>query len=98
MNVKKSFPLTNGDSLVLIDMLGRAKAATWEDANRNVYRFDPSGRVIWRIASRSEADEKLPYTNIYFGELGELMAYCWDGDEYEINSDTGDIDIGRFLK
>ncbi len=73
-------------------------AATWEEANRNVYRFDQTGRIVWRIKSRANPDEKLPYTNIYFGELGELMAYCWDGGEYGINSETGDITIGKLSK
>jgi hypothetical protein len=79
-------------------MIGRTKSQSWDDSNRNVYRLDAAGNVIWRIGTMSAPDEKFPYTNIYFSEVGDLKAYCWDGGEYGVDVRTGDIDRGKLSK
>lgn len=95
LTAKKSLPLPDGGFIVLIDMMGRTKSESWDDSNRNVYRLDAAGNVIWRIGTMSAPDEKFPYTNIYFSEAGALKAYCWDGGEYGVDVGTGDIDRGK---
>jgi hypothetical protein len=95
---KKSLPLLDGGFIVLIDMLGHTKYESWDDSNRNVYRLDAAGNVVWRIGTMSALDEKFPYTNIYFNETGALKAYCWSGGEYAVDFETGNIDHGKLSK
>lgn len=95
---KKVMSLPDGDTIVLIDMMGHTKSASWDDSNRNIYRLDAAGTVIWRIATMAASEEKFPYTNIYFDDLGNLKAYCWDGGEYRISIETGEIDHGNLSK
>jgi hypothetical protein len=96
--IKKTLTLPDGGTVVLIDMMGRTKSETWNDANRNVYRADTSGEVVWTIGTMSAPDEKFPYTNIYLDTEGHLKAYCWDGGEYAVNAETGVIDHGKLSK
>jgi hypothetical protein len=95
---KKSLSLPDGSSIVLIDMMGRTTSESWDDSNRNIYRLDAAGKVIWRIDTMSASDEKFPYTNIYLSDTGALKAYCWDGGEYDVDVGTGEIDHGRLSK
>jgi hypothetical protein len=95
---KKSLPLPDGDFIVLIDMMGLTTSQSWDDSNRNVYRFDAAGNVVWRIGTMSTPDEKFPFTNIYFSEAGALKAYCWDGGDYIVDIETGDIGHGKLSK
>jgi hypothetical protein len=98
LNVKKTLPLSDGGSVVLVDMMGRAAAETWECANRNVYKLNAAGQVVWKIGTMSAPDERFPYTNIYFNTDGDLIAYCWDGGEYRVDVDAGQVDQGKLVK
>jgi hypothetical protein len=96
-NVDKALPLPDGGAIVLIDMLGD-KSATWEDDNRNVYRVDAEGNVIWQIGTTAAPDERVPYTNVYFDDQGGLRAYSWRGVDYPVNIVSGEIGKGELVK
>lgn len=97
-NVKKSLPLSDGSSVVLIDMMGAPKTSSSDEINRNIFCVDEKGRVRWQVETVAEPTERFPYTNIYFDEKERLLAYCWDGGEYEIDVHSGKVKIGDLLK
>lgn len=88
--------LPGGDCIVLTDML--AQSASADELNRNVYRLRADGSVAWQIQSDAGNGERQPYTNIYFDELGQLRAYCWNGGEYPVNLATGEIGQSVLLR
>lgn len=96
--VKKTLPLDDGGEILLLDMLGVDKSVPWEDVNRNVFRIDANGCVVWQIETRSAQNDRFPFTNIYFDHAGKLKAYCWDGGEYEVDFSSGGVGSGKLAK
>lgn len=96
--VKKSLSLSDGGSVVLVDMMGVPKTTPHDEVNRNIFCVDEKGNVRWQVETVAEPAERVPYTNIYFDEKGGLFAYCWDGGEYAIDVDNGKVKIGDLLK
>jgi hypothetical protein len=88
--------LPNGDAIVLIGML--AKAIPADEANRNVYRVDSGGAVLWQIQAVTSTGDREPFTNVYFDDAGGLKAYCWNGGEYPVDADTGALGRGILVK
>ena len=94
----KALTLPDGSKIVLLDMLAAAKITPIEDVNRNVFKLDQKGQIIWQISTPVGIYERTPYTNVYLDSTGKLKAYCWDGMEYEIDIDTGEVQAVQFLK
>jgi outer membrane protein assembly factor BamB len=93
---KMRLSLPNGEHIVLVDML--TKAGSTSEVNRNVYRLNREGEVLWRIQSDASGEDRQPYTNISFDESGTLKAYCWNGAEYSVDLETGTIDQGILVR
>lgn len=92
----KSLTLDDGGSVVLVDMLDTDKASV-ERIHRNVYRIDETGKVAWQVGDYAPMSNST-FTNIYFDELGVLIGYNFDGIEYLINMDTGELRPKRLVK
>lgn len=88
--------LPNGDAIVLFDML--AKDRDLDEVNRNVVRLDRSGQVLWRIQAATRDGERQPFTSVRFEEAEGLKAYCWDGGEYRVDLETGEIRRGVLVR
>lgn len=95
-NVQKTLPLSHGGAIVLIDML--SSDGSWEEENRNVYRVDAEGNVIWRIGTTARPGERFPYTNVYFDDQGGLRAYSWKGVDYPVDIISGEVGKGDLVK
>lgn len=86
--VAKSIRLGDGSLIVLLDMLA-ARDVPLEDKERNVYRLNADGGVEWRVCTGDPVYPGSPFTGIGFGADQKLLAYRWDGSEYEIDVTTG---------
>ena len=75
-------------AIVLYDALP-GNALTGEEATRNIYRIHSDKTTMWQVASRPGAVG--PFTNVYFDTFGALKAYAWDGGEYTLDMDSGEI-------
>ena len=87
--VAKTLGLKDGSSIVLLDMLAAPASVPLVDQECNVYRLDASGRVVWRVLASDPVYPGAPFTGIGFGTDGRLLAYRWDGTDYEIDVNTG---------
>jgi hypothetical protein len=92
---KVRLPLADGGSIVLFDMLAD-KGQTTEEVNRNVFRLTAAGDVVWQIESGAFEGERQPFTNVYFNN--DLKAYCWNGAEYPVDIETGELGPGVLVK
>lgn len=88
--------LPNGEHIVLVNML--AKAGSADEVNRNVYKLNREGEVLWRIESDASGEELQPFTNISFDENGTLKAYCWNGAEYSVDLESGEINQSTLVR
>jgi hypothetical protein len=60
--------------------------------DQNIYCYDESGILIWKIPACDKLNSANDYTNIYLDD-DNLMAYCRNGIEV-----TVDVNTGLFLK
>ncbi|WP_421934943.1 hypothetical protein [Phenylobacterium sp.] len=88
--------LPDGDTVVLVQMLG--SASDQEEVNRNVCRCTARGKVLWRIQSVADDGERQPFTNISLTDTGRLTAYNWNGGEYLVDLETGDVGKGILVR
>lgn len=95
--IKISLDLEGNDQVVLLDTLNALKSTTREDIERNIYRINMKGNIIWQV-SPYDAFSKSTFTNIYFSDNGKLLAYNFDGGEYEIDLETGKVQPKQLLK
>ena len=102
MNIKgriqKRLRMGDGSEVLLIDRLGAPADMPLEAINRNVFRLDSFGKMMWQIGAPLGLRDRTPYTNIYEEPEGVLKAYCWDGVEYIVDLGTGKVKAGDFLK
>ena len=84
--------LPEGDAIVLVEPTATTPD---NDANRNVYRLNERGHVIWQIGAAISGAG--PFTNIYFNDVGQLTAYSSDGCEYPIAPTTGQLGAGTLV-
>jgi hypothetical protein len=87
--ISKEVPLDDGSRIVLLDRLAAPASVPDEDVAYNVYKLSPNGSVQWQIEAGSGVYARTPFTGIYWGETGRLMAYRWDGTEYIVDAETG---------
>ncbi|MFW9880717.1 MAG: hypothetical protein ACFFG0_47230 [Candidatus Thorarchaeota archaeon] len=93
---KISIEIRGGDNIVLLDMSNASKSTKIEEIQRNIYRIDVNGKIIWQI-SPYDAFSNSTFTNIYISN-DKLLGYNFDGGEYEINLDTGKVRPKQLLK
>jgi len=71
---------------------GRIVLINWSrddlDANRNVFRLDKNGKMIWQVSSEHDDDVSGPFATIRY-ENEKLLASRWIGLLYDINLETG---------
>ncbi len=87
--VGKELPLDEGSRIVLLDLLAAPASVPDEEVAHNVYRLSAKGNVQWQIETGGGVYPRTPFTGIYWGEDGQLVAYRWDGTEYIVNLETG---------
>ena len=92
---KVRLPLADGGSIVLFELLAD-KSKTTDEINRNVFRLSATGEVVWQIESGAFEGERQPFTNISFNN--ELKAYCWNGVEFPVDIETGELGLGVLVK
>ncbi len=90
-------PLNDGGKVELIDMLDAPKTSSEDDIQRNVFRFDAEGNVVWQIRAYNPFPNST-FTNIYFDKENKLLGYNFDGVEYAIDLDTGTVTSSQLLK
>lgn len=95
--IKISLEIEGGDRIILLDMLSAPKSSSKEDVQRNIYRIDENGKIIWQLLPY-DAFEISTFTNVYFSEKFELLGYNFDGGEYEIDINTGKVRPKQLLK
>ena len=70
-------------------MLAASASVPLADRERNIYRLNADGGVAWRISASDPVYPGSPFTGIGFDIDHKLLAYRWDGTEYEIDLVTG---------
>ena len=88
--------LPDGDTVILVDALRNRRGA--EEGNRNVYRLTPAGKIVWQIQSGAIREAFEPFTNVYYDDAGELMAYCSNGVEYPVDPKSGALGKGELIR
>ena len=94
-DVGMSIDLPGNGKIVLVD---------WErlrdepSQQRNVFRLDERGEIVWQVGDYKPMPGRSTFTNIYFDEHGNLLGYNFDGGEYEIDVETGAVGPSRLMK
>ncbi|MFT3715636.1 MAG: hypothetical protein QM774_06735 [Gordonia sp. (in: high G+C Gram-positive bacteria)] len=67
--------------------------------NRNVFAVNGDGGLVWQIqeSPHGTQDDK-PYTAIWIGADGRLMAGSWNGVDYEVSLVDGTVSPCAFPK
>jgi len=81
-------PLSDGGRVELVDMLDAPKTSSDDDIQRNIFRFDAKGDMIWQVGTYNPFPVST-FTNIRLDEEGRLLGYNFDGGEYSIDLDSG---------
>jgi hypothetical protein len=92
--VRVTLQLPGGHRIVVIDSEGLAPGSK----ERNLYRIDQHGEVIWQVEDYGPTFSRSTFTNVYFDDKGRLRAYNFDGGEYEIDPQDRSIRGSRLLK
>ena len=92
-----SLPLNDGGRVELIGMLDTSKTLSEDDIQRNVFRFDAKGNMIWQVGTYN-AFPVSTFTNVYLDKENNLFGYNFDGCEYAIDIDTGAVTASQLLK
>jgi hypothetical protein len=85
--ISSRIDLPNGDSIVLLDRLGKGDRYSKEQLARNVLRIDRSNHIKWWVKSPFDAEGN-PFTRLHYID-GNVTAYRWDGGSYGIDMETG---------
>lgn len=96
MKILQEVRLDDGTSVVVRDVLGD-KQLPADEANRNVYRVDRTGAVIWQVRVEPGIYEVSPFTGLQL-EADTLKAYRWDGVEYVLDRETGEAVPMEFVR
>lgn len=79
--------LPDGNSIVLVDRLGKGGVYAHEELARNVYLVDAKGNVRWQVRTDFDAQGG-PFTRLH--RNGDtITAYRWDGGTYSLDIKTG---------
>jgi hypothetical protein len=87
--IAKTIELSDGSEIILFDMLMAPSIVSVEDVEQNIYRRDRHGKVIWRISAAPPVYPRSPFTGIGYDDQGRLLAYRWEGGQYQIDLNTG---------
>lgn len=87
--IAKQITLDDGSGIVLFDMLGVSESVPQDTIENNIYRLSPQGRVVWRISAQAPIYPRSPFTGVGYDDRKQLVAYRWDGDQYQIDLNTG---------
>ena len=80
-------------------IIARVDPPPGEIFNRNVFAFTRQGDCIWQIQESPHGTEKdKPYVGISHGERGQLVAANWNGVDYFVDIDSGNITTKAFNK
>lgn len=96
--VELPYPVVQGldwEGLIIV----RLEPAIGDIYNRNVMALNGAGEIHWEIAQSphgTEADS--PYTSISVTENNELVAGNWNGVDYFVSKDDGEISTKSFNK
>ena len=66
------------------------------DSPRNVFRLSADGKILWQIGPNKD-ERAQSYVEVYFKNTTKLIAYNFNGWEYEVNLDTGEVKEHDFL-
>jgi hypothetical protein len=92
-----SLELENGDRILLVKMSNASESTPKEIVRRNLFRVNPQDVIVWQVGEYPHCLAST-FTNIYWGEAGELLAFNFDCGEYVIELDTGKPIGSRFLR
>lgn len=71
---------------------------TTEVCNNNIHGLTMNGGIKWIVKeSPHGTQEQKPYKNIWIKD-GRLIAGCWNGVDYYVDHDTGDIEVADFQR
>lgn len=59
--------------------------------NENVYCVGLDGNIIWQISKQDYLYDNSPFVNIRESNDGSIWIVNWDGSQYAVDIDTGDI-------
>jgi hypothetical protein len=86
--ILQSIDLADGGRIVLLDRLGKRDKYSEVVGDRNIFRLDNGGGVIWQVRSDHDNDQSGPFVSVIY-KNGRLTAVRWIGLLYEINLETG---------
>lgn len=77
----------------------RIEPSKGEIFNRNIFAVSNHGEIVWQIAESPHGTQTdKPYTSVYIGDGGELMAGNWNGVDYVVAAEDGSIKTKSFRK
>lgn len=65
--------------------------------NENIFGVSYDGKILWQIEKVEHVNRDSPYTGMSKKD-NLLLAYNWDGFDYQINPKTGKIINRKFVK
>lgn len=81
----KEIATRRGSIIVRLDTVGKS------DYSRNVWAFEKDGSLRWKIEEGDEYNGDIPpYVGMEFRE-GELWVSNWNGYDYEVDLETGEL-------
>ena len=66
--------------------------------NENVYCVGLNGNIIWQISKQDYLYENSPFINIVESDNGDILVINWDGSQYAVDIETGNILTRNFHK
>lgn len=93
-NIKSFLTLNSEDRVLLIDS-GRLPPFS-EKFHRNIYKCDADGNVLWQVG-KYKTSPVSTFVSIYI-ENGNLFGYNFDGGEYKIDQETGEVISSQLIR
>ena len=83
------------DDLIIVNFYPKtsqeSKGLKLVDMERNIWAFDLSGKLIWKVQPPTiRTDTKNPYTSV-FEKNGKVYGGNWCGYDFEINLKDGSV-------
>ena len=77
----------------------RVEVPVGQRFNRNVFFIENDGATRWQIEESPHGTESdKPFMNLWLAEDGKLVAGNWNGVDYDVRLDSGQITVRSFKK
>lgn len=73
-----------------------ANASELKESERNVFKLNSDGEIVWKIQRFPKGETVSSYTNIYVSD-NTLRVFYPRGYQYDLNEETGEIFNEEFL-